>query len=211
MLNKFNDKLNYTFCNNQIVTDHSGQTVGGSKEYKPNVFKQELDVFYPSIKLNDADYAVIEFLHKNPVAVPGNQWGTDNVVYQDSKIIWATESIFLSRANSPLAYLTEKIIKPIISGSAFVLVSQQHSQLRLDNLGFKSPLELSSDAESDTERFNELFDLIDNYDFDALVNGKETQEIVDYNYNYFWGAFYSHIEYRNQERIEAILDYINET
>ena len=131
-------------------------------------------------------------------------------MYRDSKLVWATESIFFSKVHAPLAYLTEKTIKPIISGSAFVLVSQQLSQQRLDNLGFKPIIELVSDTHTDQDRFAELFNLIDYYDFDELLNSKETQEIVDYNYNYFWGAFYSHVEYRNQDRITEILDYINE-
>ena len=117
------------------------------------------------------------------------------------------ESIFLSREKSPVAYLTEKTIKPIISGAGFVIVGQQGSYNRLHNLGFESLIELKSDNGSDTERFNELFDLINNFD---ILNSVEAQDKVDYNYNYFWGAFYSHIELQNKERIEKILNYINE-
>ena len=68
-----------------------------------------------------------------------------------------------------------------------------------------------TDDKNDDERFKELFDLIENYNFDELLARPETQDIVDYNYNYFWGTFYNHIESQNRERIEAILDYINET
>jgi hypothetical protein len=192
LLNKFPHDLNYSFCNL------------GSND-------TDLDNFYPNLKLTDTDYATINSLYNNPLAVPGEQWDTDNTVYRDSKLIWTLESMFLSKLNEPVAYLTEKIIKSIITGSAFILVSQQLSYKRLANLGFKSIVELSTDDKLDNDRFNELFNLIDSYDFNELLNKTETQEIVDYNYNYFWGAFYSHIEYRNQERIDAILDYINET
>jgi hypothetical protein len=192
LLNKFHDNLNYSFCNiNGNATD--------------------LDDFYPGLTLTDTDRTTIEFLYNNPVTVSGEQWDTDNVVYRDSKLIWTLESMFLSKLNEPVAYLTEKIIKSIITGSAFILVAQQLSYKRLDNLGFKSIVELSTDDKLDNDRFNELFNLIDSYDFNELLNKTETQEIVDYNYNYFWGAFYSHIEYRNQDRITEILDYINET
>jgi hypothetical protein len=119
--------------------------------------------------------------------------------------------MFLSKLNEPVAYLTEKIIKSIITGSAFMLVSQQHSYKRLVSMGFEPVIKLSTDDKLDNERFTELFDLIDNYDFEDLLSRPETQEIVDYNYSYFWGAFYSHIEYRNRDRIAEILDYINET
>jgi len=152
----------------------------------------------------------MDYLHNNPVLVPGEQWDTDNVVYRDSKLIWTMESMFLSKHNEPVAYLTEKIVKSIITGSAFIMVSQQHSYRRLADMGFKSVIELESDDKLDNERFAELFDLIDNYDFDDILSRPETQEIVDYNYNYFWGAFYSHMAYKNQDRIAEIMDYIHE-
>jgi hypothetical protein len=192
LLNKFSNNLNYSFCN-------MPGTVADLKE------------FYPSLTLTESDYTTIESLQNNPVVVPGEQWDIDNVIYRDSKLIWTTESMFLSKHNEPVAYLTEKIVKSIVAGTAFVLVSQQHSYKRLAELGFESVIKLSTDAQLDNERFTELFELIDNYNFDELLNKKETQEIVDYNYSYFWGAFYSHIEYRNQDRITEILDYINET
>jgi hypothetical protein len=192
LLDKFPDDLNYSYCNLYGTTD-------------------DINNFYPNLLLTDIDSKTIESLQNNPVVVPGEQWDTDNVVYRDSKLIWTLESMFLSKHNEPVAYLTEKTIKSIITGSAFVLVSQQHSYKRLADLGFKSMISLSADDKLDNDRFDELFGLIDNYNFAELLNSKETQDIVDYNYNYFWGAFYSHIEYRNRERIEAILDYINET
>ena len=193
LLNKFPNDLNYSFCNLDL-----------------NCGVANLKDFYPNLNLTDADLTTIEHLKNNPIVIPGEQWDIDNIVYQDSKLIWTLESTFLSKLNSPVAYLTEKIVKSIITGSVFVLVAQQNSYKRLNNMGFESVIKLSSDDKLDSDRFEELFDLIDNFDFDALLNSKETQEIVDYNYNYFWGAFYSHMLYRNQSRIEEILDYINE-
>lgn len=191
LLNKFHDNLNYSFCNLD----------GGATD---------LNDFYPGLTLTDADKNTMESLYCNPVTVSGEQWDTDNIVYKDSKLIWTLESMFLSKHNEPVAYLTEKIIKSIVSGSAFVLVSQQHSYRRLADLGFESVVKLSSDGQLDNERFGELFDLIEHYDFDELLSSPEAQDVVDYNYSYFWGAFCSHIEYRNQQRIADILDYINE-
>lgn len=194
LLNRFPDNLNYSFCNlllNGPVTN--------------------IKDFYPDLELTDADTSTIEYLHNNPLVVPGEQWDTDNVIYRDSKLIWTLESMFLSKQNEPVAYLTEKIVKSIVTGSAFVLVSQQHSYQRLADMGFESAVKLKTDDQLDNKRFAELFDLVNNYDFEDLLAQPQTQEIVDYNYNYFWGAFYSHIEYRNQDRITEILDYINET
>jgi len=192
LLNKFPNDLTYSYCNMYSSA-------------------ADLNDFYPGLKLTDGDYATIESLQNNPVVIPGEQWDTDNVIYRDSKLIWTMESMFLSKLNEPVAYLTEKIIKSIITGAAFVLVSQQHSYKRLVGMGFESVIKLSTDDKLDNERFTELFNLIDNYDFEELLSRPETQEIVDYNYSYFWGAFYSHIEYQNQDRITEILDYINET
>jgi len=202
LLAKFPTNLNYTF--------NSWQP-GEVFEYTENSIEQGLDLFYPGMQITDLEKAKIKNLHQTPVVIPGDHWGIDNKMYQDSKLVWATESIFFSKQHAPVAYLTEKTIKPIISGSAFVSVAQQLGQQRLDNLGFKSIIELQTDTRTDQERFGELFNLIDNYDFEDLLSRPETQEIVDYNYSYFWGAFYSHIEYRNRDRITEILDYINET
>ena len=195
LLQRFDHK--YTFCN--LATG----------EYQIDQLESALQLFYPGVALTDLELETIKYLHANPVIEPGGQWDVDNDLYRDAKLVWTLESIFLSRKNAPTAYLTEKTIKSIISGAAFVLVGQQGSYKRLHDMGFESLIELKSDLGNDTERFHELFELMDS-DF-AMLDSAEAQDKVDYNYNYFWGAFYSHIEFRNQERIEAILDYINET
>jgi len=201
LLSKFDatTDYNYTFCNRPTV------------EYQINNLVDTLSMFYPGVDLTLTEIKTIEYLHSNPKILPGDQWDVDNDVYRDCKLNWDLESIFLSRQYAPLGYLTEKTIKPIISGSGFIIAGQQLSYTRLQNLGFESIIEFPADDKNDYDRFNALFDLIENYDFDELMNSAHTQDIVDYNYNYFWGAFYSHIEYRNRERIEQILDYINET
>lgn len=187
----------YTFCNAE------------AREYQINELTSTLENFYPWIQLTDLEIETIKYLHANPIIEPGEQWDVDSDLYTDTKLVWTLESIFLSRQNSPIAYLTEKTIKPIISGAAFIIAGQKGSYNRLHNLGFESIIELKSDNGADSERFNELFESMDS-DF-GILNSKEAQDKVDYNYNYFWGAFYSHIEFQNRERIEAILDYINET
>lgn len=198
LLQKHSTGYDYTFCDKPTA------------EYRLDNFANDLNLYYPNIKLTPVEIETIHYLHNNKKTVPGGEWDIDNDIYRDSKMIWATESIFLSRQHSSLAYLTEKTIKPIVSGTGFVLVGQQRVYERLDSLGFKSIIDVDFDYSDDTTRFNKLFDLIDNYDFDELLNSKQAQEIVDYNYNYFWGAFYSHIEYKNRDRITEILDYINE-
>ena len=187
----------YTFCNAE------------AREYQLDELTSTLERFYPSVKLTDLEIETIKYLHANPIIESGEQWDVDSDLYTNTKLVWTLESIFLSRQNAPIAYLTEKTIKPIVSGAGFVIVGQQGSYKRLHKLGFESLIELKSDLGSDVERFNELFELI-NSDF-SVLDSKEAQDKVDYNYNYFWGAFYSHIEFQNQEHIEAILDYINET
>jgi hypothetical protein len=190
LLDKF-DSYNYTFCNN------------ATNEYDIDTLEKDLSNYYPFLNLSEKEIDLINFLHNNPKKVGGEDWGTDNAIYQDCQVLWTTESVFLSRKNAPTAYMTEKIIKTIISGAAFVLVSQRDSIHRLESMGFKSVFDSSYDSLPDDKRFEEIFKLINNF------NLPDAQNIVDYNYNYFWGDFYSNVEKNNQPLIKTVLDYIN--
>jgi hypothetical protein len=52
---------------------------------------------------------------------------------------------------------------------------------------------------------------MDTFDFNSFLESARAQEIVDYNYNYFFNNFVNHVNKQNEEKIEQILDYINET
>jgi hypothetical protein len=193
LLNKFKSTYDYTFCDLDTV------------EYSIDTLDTSMKNFYPFLNLTPTEVDTIKFIHQAPRVQSGEQWSIDNDIYKNCKVIWTTESIFLSRDHAPTAYLTEKVFKSIISGSAFVLVSQRDSLARLKSLGFVPTYDLKSDQLSDSNRFAEIFDLIDNFVLPEL------QDIVDHNYNYFWNGFHDHVEQMNLPLIEQVINYINET
>jgi hypothetical protein len=201
LLERFPEDLLYTFVH---APDH---------EYKLETLDQDLDVFYPGIRLTEHQLSILRHLHTNPTSVDGLQWSVDNNIYQESKLMWAPESIFVSREYAPTAYLTEKTFKAIVSRSPFVLIGQQHSYTRLDELGFatyEDQFNINFDLQSDHDRFGSIINLMDTFDFDEFVSSKQTQEIADYNYNYFFNGFVDYVNKQSEEKIQAVLDYINE-
>lgn len=119
LLEKFKTDIQYSFCNVQ------------STEYSdPSTIRNILENL--GLSITDAEDLQIRSLHENPVRLPGHVWGwgIDNCVYQNTKLIWTVESIFSSSEST--AYLTEKTIKSIVTGSAFIIASQKHSLKRLN-------------------------------------------------------------------------------
>jgi hypothetical protein len=159
---------------------------------------------------NDID--TINYLHQNPVTVDGPQWGVDNPVYQNSQLIWTAESIFVSQDNGPTAYITEKLMKAVISGSPFIAVSQKNTLERLRLLGFETyekEFGIDYDDKSDIDRYTAIFDLIDNFNLKPVLESAKVQDIADYNHNYFYTKFYNHVEQNNIELIDQLIEYIN--
>lgn len=195
LLENFNADVQYSFCN-----------VSSTEYSDPATIRsvlQNLDV-----SITDAEDLQIQKLHKNPVVIPGHHWDVDNRIYKNSKLIWTVESIFSSHDST--AYITEKTIKSIITGSVFVIVSQKHSLKRLRMLGFEtfeSDFNLTYDQADDSTRYKEIFNLIDNFDFDKQLD--DLQDKADYNCNYFYTKFYDHVERINKNTIEHIIEYIN--
>jgi hypothetical protein len=180
-------------------------------EFKIQTVQQDAQLVL-GLNISDSVADEIIKLHQNTKTVSGHQWSIDNNLYKNTKLNWAVESIFLTRQNCPTAYLTEKIIKPITSGSCFVLVSQMHSYQRLRLLGFETfenKFQIDFDHESDQIRLDSIFQLIDLKNFDDILNDPEIQHLVDYNYHYFFNDFFNNVESTNQSKIENLLDYIN--
>lgn len=207
LLKRFPD-LQYTLCN--VKTN----------EFEINNFAQKNDVKLLDgskgilgIDLSDSELRDLMKLHRFPRQVPGEQWDIDNYLYTGCKLMWVTESIFLTRENHPTAYLTEKTIKPIASGNCFVLVSQANSYRRLASWGFltfEDIFKIDFDTKVDSERLTSIYQLIDNFDFDDVLNTAQVQEMVDYNHRYFFNNFFNKVEKDNEPKIETILEYINE-
>jgi hypothetical protein len=198
LLARFPD-LQYTFCNID------------STEYQIESIRNDLKTIL-AVTAEPEDIQRIENLHNNPRMIPGDDWDITDL-YKHSKLFWTTESIFLTRDSCPTAYLTEKTVKPIVAGSAWMLAGQQGSYQRVRNMGFEtfeSEFGIDFDSFDDQSRLNSLYTVIDKFDFDAVLAQKQTQEIVDYNYNHFFNNLTAYVETRNQPQIQSFLDYVNQ-
>jgi hypothetical protein len=198
LLNKFGTDLQYSFCNSK------------SNEYTdPQKVNDVMSGL--GFDLTD-DINIINLLHDNAIILDGPQWGVDNPVYHNSQLIWTAESMFVSRDDGPTAYITEKLMKDIISGSPFVAVSQKNTLERLRLLGFETyetEFDISYDDKSDIDRYTAIFDLIDNFDLKSVIESAPVQDIADYNHNYFYTDFYNCVEQNNIELIDQLIEYIN--
>jgi len=198
LLNKFGTDLQYSFCN------------GKSNEYTDPQKVIDIMTGLGFDLSNDVD--TIESLHYNPVTVSGPQWGVDNPVYCNSQLIWTAESIFVSRDDGPTAYITEKLMKAIISGSPFISVAQQHTLKRLKLLGFETYEEqfgICYDYQCDIDRYTAIFELIDNFNLTPALASTTVQDIADYNHDYFYTKFYTHVERHNTTLIDQLIEYVN--
>ena len=178
--------------------------------HKEEILKHLLDN-YP-----DLQYTWLEFpvnpSYQSKYNIPkrsiaGDQWSTDNVICNDCKLIWTNESLCNSHDNRMHGYLTEKIIKPIVSKSMFIMTGQRLGYTRLRGLGFETFEEyfgIDWDEEWDFERVEHTKNLISNFSFDL-----DQQDQVDYNYDYFYNKFFDVIDKRNTQTKEQILEFIN--
>ena len=201
LLERFTKDVQYTFCNMP------------KQEYSLKELKQTLDIYYPGLDLTDNQLNILTYLHDNPTMVDGHQWSIDNSIYAESRLIWATESIFLSRQLAPTAYLTEKTIKSIVNKSPFIIVGQKHSYARIKSLGFMDytdEFNIQFDDLSDLDRFAGLIELMDTFDFSSFLTSSKAQEIADYNYHYFFNNFVTYVNKQNEKKIEQILEFIND-
>ena len=201
LLNQFDKDLQYSFCNTS------------SNEYRDPL--QVIEVMSNlGINLGD-ETRIIDFLqklHQNPVVVPGHNWSIKNRIYQDSQLIWTAESIFLSEDNDPTSYITEKLLKSIISGSPFVSVAQKNTLERLKLLGFETyekEFGINYDNKADRDRYISIFNLIDNFDLKQVLLSSTIQDLANFNHNYFYTNFYKHVENNNTELIDQMIEYVN--
>lgn len=197
LLTRYSD-LQYTFCNKSTV------------DYQIETFQKDLQVML-AMTCSDQIVSNIKNLHDYPRELPGDDWDITNL-YKTSKLFWATESIFLSRLDCPTAYLTEKTFKPIIAGCVWIIAGQKHSYQRIRDLGFEtfeSDFGITYDNYEDRARMEHIYSIIDNDNFEKILNSPTTQHKVDYNYNHFFNHFVTHVEKANQSRIEKFIDYVN--
>lgn len=155
-----------------------------------------------------------KLLDDEPKILPGHQWSIDNDAYLNSKCHWVTESIFLSLENAPTAYITEKTIKPIVAGCAFVLIGQSGVYHRLHQLGFQTNYDLFGiefdHGHIDSIRIEKILALMKKLDDEFIFdNVSQLQQSVNYNYNHFYNQLASTCDQLNaQAKLDAV-KYIN--
>ena len=129
----------------------------------------------------------------------------DLPTYTDSQFHWDAESIYLTLRNFPRSYLTEKSIKPLVTGTPFAVLGQKGSHARLSSMGFQPYFDYRGlDDLDDNVRLLDIINSVNYLDLDWL------QSAADFNYNWFYDHFFDHVEQKlNAETKQAVLDYIN--
>ena len=197
LLNKC-PELEYSFC-----------FVGSGQFNQEHFDKNYRD--YVNIDTSEFSKEISQLLTQGPkVFSDVGQWSIDIPAYKNTILHWVNEAIFLSIDANPTGYLTEKIIKPIVSGTPFVLLSQKHSYKRLKALGFNvydEMFDLSWDDADDIDRANGILKLMNTckHGIDITV----AQKIADYNYNHFYNGLEPVTEQINSYSRELLLEELS--
>jgi hypothetical protein len=114
-------------------------------------------------------------------------------------------------------HLTEKIFKPIVARRPFILVGAQGNLAYLKSYGFKTFdqwIDESYDLEADPDLriqmvVNEL-DKLSKLDYNSLLAmHQEMQEVLDYNFNHFYGDFKTIIVNELVDNFQGCLNQYN--
>ena len=151
-------------------------------------------------------------MEQQPKILDGHQWSLDNIAYTEAKLHWVNESIFTSIPNHPTAYLTEKIVKPIVSTTPFVALGQTNIYKRLKDLKFDTGQDIFSidfdDTETEANRIEKIFKLMDKLSLDFINDNIEKfQNTADYNFHHCYQDLNSHCENLNQKTICDVVSY----
>ena len=141
-------------------------------------------------------------------------------LYQDCAINFTNESFHYSYTVEngkeyiwPGPFLTEKVLKCLLAGTAFIPVGQFETYKTLSDVGlqFDYDFDTSWDSEpGNLSRFESIIDLIDElnlHSVEELVD--KTYESSKYNQNYIVsGKFFEHCHQKNEESIAQIFNLI---
>jgi len=164
------------------------------------------------IKIDDFNNAT-----DNQQNITGNPW---QPLYQDCAVHFTNESFHYSGMVEngqeyiwPGPFLTEKTLKCLLGGTAFIPVGQFETYRTLENLGlqfeydFDTAWDLNSGNLSRAESIVNLIDTLNQYSVEQLVN--KTQESNKYNQNHIVsGKFFEQCYQKNKESIDQIFNLI---
>lgn len=174
------------------LTDPSQTTWQEELEYKhtklsnnaKNVIRQNLSTLNGSLVVDQENPQGDLSAHAGPEELKLNQSALWHVV---------SETVFYYKK----LHLTEKIFKPIVSHRPFILVGAPGNLAYLKSYGFKTFdrwIDESYDTEEDNDKrigmIAEQLDKLCKLSMDQLRDMQvEMKEVLDYNYNHFYGEF----------------------
>jgi hypothetical protein len=165
------------------------------------------------IKIDDFDSKT-----QNKQNVNGNPW---QPLYQDCAIHFTNESFHYSHMTEeeksyiwPGPFLTEKTLKCLLGGTAFISVGQFETYKTLTTLGFNfdydfdTAWDLDSGNLSRAESIINLIDYLNQFTIDQLIS--KTQENSRYNQNHILSSrFYEQCQQKNEESVAQIVKLIS--
>jgi hypothetical protein len=164
------------------------------------------------IKIDNFDNAI-----HNQQSITGNPW---QPLYQDCAVHFTNESFHYSGMSEngqeyiwPGPFLTEKTLKCLLGGTAFVPVGQFETYKTLANLGLQFDYEFDTTWDLDSGNLTralgiiKLIDNLNQYNADELM--AKTQASSQYNQNCIVsGDFFKRCEQINDKSIAQIIDLI---
>jgi len=163
--------LNSDLVNTELLNRNSRLSVDAKK----HIYKILLKNAIPT-KLDHVDY--------NGASADLSPYGYDALWHVVTETVYYDESL----------HLTEKIFKPIVSKRPFILVGAPGNLAYLKRYGFRTFdrwIDESYDEEADPTRRTDMVvhELEKLSKRDITQQHKEMQEVLDYNYNHFYGEF----------------------
>jgi len=163
--------LDPTLIDTELLNRNSRLSVDAKKHIYKNLLKQAVPTVLDEVNYNGASADL-------------SPYGYDALWHVVTETMFYDESL----------HLTEKIFKPIVSQRPFILLGAYKNLEYLKSYGFKTFdkwIDESYDNETDPTRRTEM--IVSELDKlskrDISKQHKEMQEVLDYNYNHFYGKF----------------------
>ena len=163
--------LDPTLIDKELLNRNSRLSVDAKKHIYKNLLKQ-------------AAPTVLDEVNYNGASADLSPYGYDALWHVVTETVYYDESL----------HLTEKIFKPIVSKRPFILVGAPGNLAYLKRYGFETFdrwIDESYDNETDpTKRTEMIVNELDKLSKqDVSKQHREMQEVLDYNYDHFYGKF----------------------